>query len=112
MLEAVASFFRTKPTARIETLARQVAEACVADITPLVAGGVEDMSLSEARGYVRARSAAIVRRHTRLAICRSPQAVQDWSPGIVRSATEQIIPLVLRQTGVGVPRHVARPLAA
>ena len=112
MLKAVASIFRSNPTARIEALARQVAEVCVEDVARLVAGYVENMTLSEARGYVRARSGSIVRRHTRLAIGRHPQALQAWSPGIVRAATERIIPQVLRQTGVGVPRRVNTPLAA
>jgi len=112
MLEAVVRIFLTEPTTKIEALARQVAEGCVEDVAQLVAGRVEDMTLSEARGYVRARSAAIVRRHTRLAIVRLPHAVQAWSTGIVRSATERIIPQVLRQTGVGVPRRLTPPLAA
>ncbi len=112
MLETVVRIFRTEPTAKIEALARQVAEGCVEDVTRLVAGRVEDMTLSEARGYVRARSAAIVRRHTRLAIVRHPQAAQAWTSGVVRAATERIIPQVLRQSGVGVPRRLSPPLAA
>ena len=112
MLEAVAKIFRTKSTAKIEALARQVVDASVADVAQLVAGRVEAMTLSEARGYVRARSAGIVRQQTRMAISRHPHALPEWSAAIVRTATERIVPQVLRQSSVGVPRRITPPLAA
>ena len=107
MLEAVAKVFRSEPSAKVEAFARQVVDESVADVAQLVAKQMEGMTLSEARGYVRARSAQIVRRQTRLAIHRHPHAAPDWSASIVRTATERLVPLVLRQTGVGIPRRAA-----
>ena len=106
MLEAVAKIFRSEPSAKVEAFARQVADESVQDVAQLVANQMEGMTLSEARGYVRARSAQIVRRQTRLAVNRHPNATPDWSASIVRTATERLVPLVLRQTGVGIPRRV------
>ena len=112
MLEAVAKVFRSEPSAKVEAFARQVVDESVEDVAQLVANQMEGMTLSEARGYVRARSAQIVRRQTRLAVNRHPDAAPDWSASIVRTATERLVPLVLRQTGVGIPRRVDTRVAA
>ena len=107
MLEAVAKMFRSRPSAKMEAFVRQVADESVADVAQLVANHMEGMTLSEARGYVRARSAQIVRRRTRLAINRNPNAAPNWSALIVRRATERLVPFVLRQTSFGIPRRAA-----
>jgi hypothetical protein len=112
MLEAVAKFFRSEPSARLETIARQVVDESVEGVAQLVAERMEGMTLSEARGYVRARSTQIVRRQTQLAIHRHSSAVPDWSASIIRVATERLVPLVLRQTGVGIPRPADTRAAA
>lgn len=112
MLEIVHRMFLTRPTAKIEALARQVAEVSLDEVACLVASRIEEMTLSEARGYVRARSAAVVRRQTRLAVNRHPQATVEWQTAIVRAATDKIIPQVLRKVGVGVPRLSPQRLAA
>jgi hypothetical protein len=112
MLEAVGRLLRIQPAAKTEALVRQVVEASLQDVARLVARRVEDMTLSEARGFVRARSAAVVRRQARIVLSRLPQARAEWHASIVHLATERIIPQVLRQTGVGVPRRVTAPLAA
>lgn len=107
MLEAVVKIFRSEPSARVNAIARQVVDESVEDVAQLVTSRMDGMTLSEARGFVRARSAQIVRRQTRLAINRNPSAESDWNALIIRSATERLVPLVLRQTGVGIPRRVA-----
>jgi hypothetical protein len=112
MLEAVAKIFRSQPSAKINAITRQVVDDSVADVAQLVANRMEGMMLSEARGYVRARSAQVVRRQTRLVLHRHPIASADWSASIIRSATERLVPLVLRQTGVGVPRVASSRAAA
>ena len=112
MLEAVAKMFRSESSAKIEALARQVVDESVENVAQLVANHMEAMTLSEARGYVRARSAQIVRRQTRLAVNRHPDAAPDWSASIIRAATERLVPLVLRQTGVGIPRRADTRSAA
>lgn len=112
MLEAVAKVFRPEPSVKVEAFARQVVDESVEDVAQLVANQMEGMTLSEARGYVRARSAQIVRKQTRLAVNRHPDAAPDWSASIIRTATERLIPLVLRQTGVGIPRRADTRAAA
>lgn len=112
MLEVVAKMFRSQPSAKIDALAKQVVEESVAGVALLVADRMERMTLSEARGYVRARSHRIVRRHTSLALSRHSKTAQDWSAAIVRAATERLIPLVLRETGVGLPRRTGARVAA
>jgi len=104
MLDVVAKVFRSHSSATIEKIARLVVEESVQDIAQLVANNMEGMSLSEARGYVRARSAQIVRKQTRLALRRYSQAKPNWSATIAQSATERLVPLVLRQARVGIPR--------
>ena len=112
MLSTVAKLFRLPPAAKIEALARQVAELSLESATALVTGKMDGMSLSEARGYVRARATRIVRRQTRIAIIGHPQALSCWSEPIVRQATEKLVPLVLRAEAVGLPSGKSPRLAA
>jgi hypothetical protein len=112
MLEVVAKIFRSQPSATLDVIARQVVDDSVEDVAQLVANRMEGMTLSEARGYVRARSAQIVRRQTRLAVHRHPTAAPDWSASIIPTATERLVPLVLRQSGVGIPRVASSQVAA
>ena len=107
MFGAVAKLFHHKPHAKIEALAQQIVEQSLEDSVRRVADHLEGMSLSEARGYVRARAAQVVRKHTQVAINRQPKAMAAWSHSITTLATERIIPLVLRKSGVGMPRTVA-----
>ena len=112
MLEAVVEILRSEPSAKVEAFARHVVDESVEEVAQLVANQMEGMTLSEARGYVRARSAQIVLRQTCLAVNRHPNAAPDWSASIVRTATERLVPLVLRQTAVGIPRQAANRTAA
>ena len=112
MWDLVASLFNAIPSTQTKALSRQVVEASLAEAKELVAGRVAMMSLSEARGYIRARCGRIVRRHTRVNISRQPQADSSWSPVVVRSATEQLIPILLRELKVGVPRSIELRSAA
>jgi len=107
MLDALTKLFAPAPTGKIDALARQVAELSVENVCQLVSAQVEAMSFSEARGYVRARARRVVRRHTALAITRQPGAEPSWADAIVGLAVERLVPVVLRQTGVGVPKMAA-----
>ncbi|NOZ40911.1 MAG: hypothetical protein GXP24_11895 [Planctomycetes bacterium] len=104
MIKALTKLFGAASSSRRDALTRQVAELSVESVCQLVAEQVECMSLSEARGYVRARAARIVRKQTRMAIGRHLGADLAWTDTIARTAIERIVPLVLRQTGVGVPK--------
>jgi len=112
MFKAIAKVFGAASPARIDALSRQVAEQSVESVSMLVGEQVESMRLSEARGYVRARAIGIVQRQARIAIDRHPGADLAWSDLVARRAIEQIVPLVLRQTGVGVPKVATVRVAA
>lgn len=106
MYPSIAKLFRsTLPSGVMDTLVRQVAELSLESVVERVAARIDEMTLSEARGYVRARAAQVVRRQTRQAISQYQEATEDWPRAIVPAATERLVPLVLRQTGVGVPRR-------
>ncbi len=106
MFSSIARLFRsTMPSGAIDALVRQIAELSLEGVVERVSDRIDEMTLSEARGYVRARAAHVVRRQTRQAISQHQEATEDWSEAIVPAATERLVPLVLRQTGVGVPRR-------
>ena len=113
MLTSIAKLFRSSsPSGAIEALTRQVTEQCLEDVIDRVSDQIDSMSLSEARGYVRARAAQVVRIQTRQALSQHNEAVEEWANLIIPSATERLIPLVIRQTGVGLPRPEKLRLAA
>jgi len=105
MFAGITKLFGTAPSAAIDALVRQVAELSLAGVVERVSARIDDMTFSEARGYVRARAAQVVRRQTRHAISQYDGATDDWAVVIVPAATERIVPLVLRQRSVGVPRR-------
>ncbi len=89
------------PTNRTHAVVRQVVDASLERVSLLVNDRVEGMTFSEARGYVRVRAFALVRKQARsMAI---PQANESplWGDEVARLATEQLLPRVLRETGVG-----------
>jgi len=104
MIEIFAKLLGAIPSRRIDALSRQVADLSLESVCQLVGDRIESMTFSEARGYVRARAARVVRKQARIVISRSPGADQAWGDVVTRAATERIVPLVLRQTGVGVPK--------
>ena len=110
-LFGVTRFFRTVSFKKTDALVRQVVEASVTGVCERVAEQIETMSLSEARGYVRARAARVVLRETRLLISRIPEVDARWSEGVARAATERLVPVVLRHMSVGLPRSTVLPLA-
>ena len=104
MIDIIANFFVSVPKPKTEALAKQVADASHAPAIQLVAGSLSELSLAEARGYVRARCGRLVRRQTRLAIHGHPEATAAWAPVVVDIATERLIAQVLRDSKVGMPR--------
>ncbi len=112
MFEGIAKLLGKTSSEVVDAIVRQVAELSVEGVCGLVETHVEEMSLSEARGYVRARAVCIVRQQTRAAISRHPKASEAITDMVVRAATERILPTVLRQAGVGVPRRPELLMAA
>lgn len=106
MINAITKLLSAASSSRLESVAHQVAEACIDEVSELVLGKVESMTFSEARGYVRARAARVTRKHARLVLSKMPGSSEAWLEEVTRRATERIVPQVLRQTGVGVPAQV------
>ena len=112
MIKSLSQLLSAASSSKIDALSRQVAELSVEEVCQTVAGHVEGMTFSEARGYVRARAIRSVRKQSRLAISRHPNAKLQWLDEVARAAAERLVPAVLRQTGVGVPNAAKLRLAA
>jgi len=97
MIERFLRLLESRNQSKIDTVASQIAEACFEEVCTKLSTQCNAMTLSEARGYVRVRTGQAVRRHTRRWIARSQEVPGQWSSRIVRQATEQIVPRVLRQ---------------
>jgi hypothetical protein len=80
-----------------EPLIRQIADRSLAEVCHQVEGRMRDMSLAEARGYVRARATQVVMREARLAIANSTDLDFSAMADVVRQATERLIPQVIRK---------------
>lgn len=89
---------------RVEAVVRQVAEQSLAEVCQLVRNRMDGMSLAEARGYIRARAAQFVLRHARQVIADSTDINFADLALVTQIATERLLPQVLRQTKVSVPR--------
>lgn len=87
----------TRRRQALDALVRRIAESSVDAICQLVAGRVESMSVCEARGYVRARAAAEIRRQARAAFALQPGVDPAWEPLVVLRAVERAAPMALRQ---------------
>jgi hypothetical protein len=81
----------------MDAMVRQVAELSVDAVSRLVADRVTSMTVSEARGYTRARAAKEIRRQTRLALPAHVVADAAWERAVIVRATDRVAPLVLRQ---------------
>ena len=112
MLNSIAMLFNATPATKVDAVARQVVDTCLANATQLVARELAGMSLSEARGFIRARCGRLLRRHTRMAIHNHPEASPQWAPQVLLLATERLIPVVLRESRVGMPRQLELKSAA
>ena len=89
----------------LDALVRRIAEASVDAVCQLVGDRTSAMSVCEARGYVRARSAGEIRRQARIAFSQQPGVDAAWEPLVVLRATERVAPLALRQLSAGRTRQ-------
>lgn len=102
-----------KPSRQVlERLIRQTSDAGLAEVCETVSSKIERMPLAEARGYVRARGASIVRRYTHRVISKESQTEVVCSEKVTRSAVELMLPKILRQSRVGIPRTLTVRKAA
>ena len=112
MFEGIASLVSGYSTKDSAAIVKQVVDASIAGACEKVAAKVHFMSLSEARGYIRARAAEVVRRESRIALSRASNSGAYCLKAVVRTATERLIPIVLKKMSVGVPTARELPLAA
>ena len=110
MISKLVSYLRGKGSVRTEKLVQDVADRSLESVCRDVEGHMGDMSLAEARGYVRARATQVVLREARLAIANSPDADFTIMANIVRAVTDRLVPQVIRRTHVG-NRHFPRVAA-
>lgn len=111
MIDLLMKLLPTAHSSAVETTIRQVAESSIEGVCQRVSPQIDHMTLSEARGYVRARAVEIVQAETRRSLAGEVGALQRFD-FVVRSAIERLVPAVLRRTGVGVPRPVSHVTAA
>jgi hypothetical protein len=90
----------------LDALVLRIAESSVDAICELVADRIQSMGLCEARGYVRARASAEIRRQARQAFAQQPGVDPAWEPLVVLRATERVGPLALRQLSATRTRQV------
>lgn len=112
MLKKLLSWLGIGSHRRMEGLVHQVAEQSLAEVCQLIRNRVDSMSLAEARGYARARAAQIVLRHARQVIADLRERNSADLATVTQAATERLLPQVLRQTKVGVPRITVSRRAA
>ncbi len=113
MIQTIAKLLSAAPTKQIDALSRQVADLSMEGVCQLVSGPIQSMTFSEARGYVRARAGRIVQKKALQVINQNPGAQtrtteSAWVDDVVHAATEQLVPLVLRQVGLGVPKAATK----
>jgi hypothetical protein len=81
----------------VAALASQVAELSLDSLVRAVGDATRGMSVHEARGYVRGRSSAEIRRLAQTMVARRPQTDVSWTEHVCRQATDRAVSLVLRR---------------
>ncbi len=94
---------RRSRRATFDALVRYVVEASVERVAAAVATPVVNMSLCEARGYIRGRSGLEIRRQARQAVARRADVPAAWEYHVAVAAAERIAPLVIRRLAAASP---------
>ena len=99
--------FRLGNDDRLRRLAERIAEQTLSDVLRRTTGLTADMSLAEARGYIRARAARVVNRAI-MDICRSNRRLRriDFSQ-LATLTTDLLVDAIIRDR-----RNLRRTLAA
>jgi hypothetical protein len=113
LFEKIISYFlRPEFPVDLEAMTRKVAELCYNEVCQSVAGRMEGMSLSEARGYVRSRGSQVAVCVTQRVLLGEGIVDEELTDLVARSAVERIIPRAIREAQVGVPSVRETRLAA
>jgi len=95
-----------------EVLAGKVATRSRTAVWERVSHRIHKFHGAEARGYVRARGAAIIERETDLLIAEEGAKVARYRDQILSTATDSVIRLILEQSQISRESAVARRRAA
>lgn len=96
----------------LEAIARHVADVSVDGVCRRITLAIDQMSVCEARGYIRARAAAEVAQRAQQALAAFPRVPHAWQGAVVTLATERVAPLVLRKIASTTSRATERTTAA
>ncbi|MBW3600618.1 MAG: hypothetical protein KY475_25560 [Planctomycetes bacterium] len=77
--------------ARLADLAEEIADRSLDDVRSRVAGRLASLGISEARGYIRSRSAAAVRPHAAAVMKAAGDVRPAWRPQLMEKATEEVV---------------------
>ena len=80
----------------VEQAARDVATKSQPVVSERLRAAVSTMSLSEARGYVRAKAGAPVRKATEHAVQQAPLLTAELFDRVARVATEKVVHCIVR----------------
>jgi hypothetical protein len=96
-----------RPTERLAETARQIADRSRQEVSQRVAGATSGMSAAERRGYIRARSAAVIHREVDQAMLQQPSLRAADRPALLQLATEAVTTVVASQLPPARRRRVA-----
>ena len=96
----------------LDLMSREVAASSEETVYRLVVHSVDSMSLSETRGYIRARASREVRRRTRRALADIGESGTDQIAKVARRSTERLVPVVMRRLSAVPPRALRLSNAA
>jgi hypothetical protein len=88
LLEMVARF---RPDARMARLAERIADRCQAAVWERICRRAPGMAVAEARGYIRARAAAVVHAEVESALAEQPVIARAWRSRLVEMVTEEVV---------------------
>jgi hypothetical protein len=77
--------------ARIADLAQEIADQSIEAVRDRVDGRISALGMAEARGYIRARSAAVVRPAVEAILRSSSDLKPAWRSQLVEKATEEVV---------------------
>jgi hypothetical protein len=96
-----------RSTERLTEIAQRVAERSQREVAQRVAGRTAGMSAAERRGYIRARSAAVIQRESDVALAENRQLRAADRAALVELATNAVIAAVPSATVTSRQRKAA-----
>ena len=111
MIHRMSLMHASRRERRLEAVARLVAEQSVDAVVAVVSDRIAGMSLCEARGYIRARATAELRRRTRLSLRSIPESEDAWVAEIVARSSDRLGPIALRRCAASRGENAAERIA-